>query len=231
MANKLCKFGFLPARQSVFLLCDLQEKFRPALTYFEEIVQSAAKLASEPTDLQDLEMTFLYCLREKCVKVSEVMGIPLIVTEQNPKSLGPTVNDIKKDHAKGVFAKTKFSMCTPEVIDELKKIPDLKCAVLFGIETHACIEQTAIDLLGQDLHVHVVADACTSRSLEDRQLAFERMKQMGCFISTTENVIFKLLLDARNPKFGEIRSLVKDVTPYTGLCRLQSSGKFGQNKL
>lgn len=99
--------------------------------------------------------------------------MPLIVTEQNPKALGPTVSEIKIDHAIGVFAKTQFSMCVPDVVHELKKIPNLKCAVLFGIETHACIEQTAIDLLEFGLQVHIIANACTSRTLEDRLLAFE----------------------------------------------------------
>lgn len=118
------------------------------------------------------------------VKTSEILEIPLIVTEQYPKALGPTVKELKTDHARGVFAKTKFSMCSREMIQELKKIPDLKCAILFGIETHACIEQTAIDLLDHGLTVHVVADACSSRSLEDRFLALEVCQHISYKILT-----------------------------------------------
>lgn len=110
--------------------------------------------------------------------VSKVLNIPLIVTEQYPQAFGPTVEEIKKDHAVGVFPKTKFSMCVPEVVSQLEKIPDLKCAILYGIEAHACIEQTAIDLLGLGLSVHIVADACSSRSLEDRCLALEVISKM-----------------------------------------------------
>lgn len=99
--------------------------------------------------------------------------MPLIVTEQYPSGLGHTVPEIKIDHAIGVYPKTKFSMCIPEVIKEMEKINNLQCVVLFGIETHACIEQTAIDLRGKGLNVHVVADSCSSRSIEDRYLAFQ----------------------------------------------------------
>lgn len=101
------------------------------------------------------------------------MDIPLIVTEQNPGALGETVSEIDKSHAIGTYPKTQFSMCIPEVIKQMDNIKDLHCVVLFGIETHACIEQTAIGLRGKGLQVHVVADACSSRSVEDRFLAFE----------------------------------------------------------
>lgn len=101
------------------------------------------------------------------------MGIPLIVTEQNPTALGNTVPEIDKSHAVGTYPKTQFSMCIPEVTKQLDRIEDLRSVVLFGIETHACIEQTAAGLLAKGLAVHVVADACSSRSMEDRHLAFE----------------------------------------------------------
>lgn len=114
-----------------------------------------------------------YCLLSFQVKVSKIMGIPLIVTEQNPSSLGKTVSEIDKEHAVGTYPKTQFSMCIPEVLKEIDKITDLTCAVLFGIETHACIEQTAITLRAKGLNIHVIADACTSRSIEDRLLALE----------------------------------------------------------
>lgn len=105
--------------------------------------------------------------------MAKTLEMPLIVTEQNPSSLGKTVSEIDKEHAIGTFPKTQFSMCIPEVMKELDKIKDLQCAILFGIETHACIEQTAICLRAKGLNVHVIADACTSRSLEDRILALE----------------------------------------------------------
>lgn len=40
---------------------------------------------------------------------------------------------------------------------------------------------------------------------------------MGCFITTSENVIYKLLGDKNHPKFNEIRPFIKDTTLETGL--------------
>lgn len=65
--------------------------------------------------------------------------------------------------------------------------------------------------------VHIAADCTMSRSLEDRALALERLKNIGCCISTSENIIFKLLKDKNNPAFNEVRKLVMEISVDTGL--------------
>ncbi|XP_034243676.1 isochorismatase domain-containing protein 1-like [Thrips palmi] len=193
----LVKFGLLPEKHTAFFLCDIQEKFRPVMLHFQEIVQVADKL----------------------VKTSKTLGVPLIVTEQNPQGLGKTVQELNVSHAAGIYSKTKFSMVVPEVVAQLSELctGQLQCVVLFGMETHVCVEQTAAELCARGFKVHIVADACTSRSQEERLLAFERMRQMGCFITTAETVIFKLLGDKEHPMFPHIRTLIKSPTPFTGL--------------
>ncbi|KAG8228453.1 hypothetical protein J437_LFUL009104 [Ladona fulva] len=195
-AVEAIKNGSLPDKQTIFFMCDIQEKFRNVALYFNEMITSANKL----------------------VETSRILGIPLVVTEQYPKALGHTVNELNIGHAE-VFSKTKFSMMIPEVIDSMQRHcnGEAKCVVLFGLEAHICIEQTAIDLRSSGYQVHVVADATVSRSQEDRLLAFERLKQIGCFITTTESVLFKFMMDKNHPKFNEIRPLVKSTTPFTGL--------------
>ena len=47
MLNNLIKYGFLPRQQTAFLLCDLQEKFRPIVSHFEEIVHNSSRLVSK----------------------------------------------------------------------------------------------------------------------------------------------------------------------------------------
>lgn len=105
-------------------------------------------------------------------------------------------------------------------------------------KAHVCVEQTAMDLISSGITVHIVADATTSRTQEDRLLAFEvgsyndylqrcilniwlillqRLKQIGCFIATSESVIYKLIGDKNHPKFNEIRPLIKDTSVETGL--------------
>lgn len=192
--------GKIAPDTTAFFLCDMQEKFRPAIRYFGEILHTAKKL----------------------VQTSKLLNVPLLVTEQYPTGLGSTVSELDISHAVGVFPKTKFSMVIPEVENFLNG-PEGKCidvVILFGIEAHVCIEQTALDLISLGKVVHIVADATSSRSQEDRMLAFKRLRQVGCFISTSESIIFKLLQDKNHPQFNEVRQLVKTSSLYTGLSRI-----------
>ncbi|XP_038058224.1 isochorismatase domain-containing protein 1-like [Patiria miniata] len=196
MAAPMRTLGNLAAESTVFFLCDMQEKFKPAIKYFSDIVEVAKRLT----------------------ETSKILEIPLIVTEQYPKGLGSTVSDLDITHAVGVFPKTKFSMVLPPVEEELQKRPNLRSVVLFGIEAHVCVQQTALDLLAKGLEVHIVADACSSRSMMDRQFAYERLRQAGAIVTTSEAVIFQLLGESKHPKFKEVQALVKAVAPVSGLA-------------
>ncbi|XP_013385022.1 isochorismatase domain-containing protein 1 isoform X2 [Lingula anatina] len=186
--------GDISTEKTVFFLCDMQEKFRPAINCFEDILEVSKRLVS----------------------AAKILDIPLVATEQYPKGLGHTVPELKVDHA---FPKTKFSMIIPEVEDELKRLRDgnVKHVVLFGIETHVCIQQTAIDLLKKNIEVYVVADACSSRSQMDRIFALKRLDQAGAIVTTSESVLLQLLGDKDHPKFKEVQSLIKVSAPTSGL--------------
>uniref|UniRef100_A0A336MNS6 Isochorismatase domain-containing protein 1 n=1 Tax=Culicoides sonorensis TaxID=179676 RepID=A0A336MNS6_CULSO len=201
MARQLSKLGYLEAKKTLFLLCDLQEKFRPGMKLFDPIIKNTAKL----------------------LQAGKILNVPLIATEHYPEKLGRIVKELDISHAKGVIPKTRFSMMVPEVqakIKELYKNDDLESVVLFGLEAHICVEQTAMDFLKDGLAVHVVADCSVSRSLEDRSLALERLKQIGCFVTTSENVIFKLMKDKNHPEFNQVRKLVTETSADTGLSKL-----------
>ena len=86
-----------------------------------------------------------------------------------------------------------------------------------------CILQTALHLLKNGFSVHIVADACSSRSLTDRVFAIDRLRQMGCVVTTHESVLFQLLGDKNHEKFKEIQALVKEKAPDTGLLQRPSS--------
>ncbi|XP_020950700.1 isochorismatase domain-containing protein 2 isoform X2 [Sus scrofa] len=89
------------------------------------------------------------------------------------------------------------------------------------------LKHTALDLLDQGLQVHVVVDACTSRSQVDRLVALSRMRQSGAFLSTSEGLILQLVGDAAHPQFKEIQKIIKEPTPDSGLLGLF----HGQNPL
>ncbi|TDG50425.1 hypothetical protein AWZ03_003014 [Drosophila navojoa] len=107
--------------------------------------------------------------------------------------------------------KTLFMMC--DIQEKFKPAIPLIEAVIENSKklTHVCVEQTAFDLINNGIDVWLVADCCASRLNQDRDLALERLRQIGCIISSTESVIFNLLSDKNHKSFKEIASLVKRV--------------------
>ncbi|XP_046857650.1 isochorismatase domain-containing protein 2-like [Xenia sp. Carnegie-2017] len=194
MAATVPRVGKLASKTTAFFLCDIQEKFRESIRYFPEIIQVAKRL----------------------VETAKIMGIPVIATEQYPKGLGNTVKEIDMSEIKA-YPKTVFSMVIPEVEKKLQELSDVKSVVLFGIEAHVCVQQTALDLLERNYDVHIVADGVSARSMTDRLFSFERLRDSGAFVTTSESVMFALLGDAKHPNFKEVQKLVKTSAPDSGL--------------
>ena len=132
------------------------------------------------------------------------------------------MTEIEITHAAATFAKTKFSMYIPEVKDFVKQ-NSIKTVVLFGVETHVCVQQTALDLLSDGISVFIIADGCSSRTLTDRLFAIERLRQVGAIVTTHESILFQLVGDKDHPKFKDIQTLVKDKAPDTGFLHIPSS--------
>ncbi|KAK3798380.1 hypothetical protein RRG08_063390 [Elysia crispata] len=194
MAKKL---GDLKLNRTVLFVCDIQERFRNAISCFTEISQISNRLT----------------------EASRILDIPLIVTEQYPKGLGNTVPEVNISNAVQVFPKTKFSMLIPEVEEKMKSLcgGEVNHVILCGIETHVCIQQTVIDLLSRNIEVHVVADAVSSRNQVDRIFALERFRHMGATVTTSEAILLQLVGDKDHPKFKEVQALIKTSAPDTGL--------------
>ena len=83
------------------------------------------------------------------------MSLPCLATEQYPKGLGPTVEELGLNkHSITPFPKTCFTMIIPELMEALKaEQEETKSVILCGIETHACIHHTAIDLIERGIEV------------------------------------------------------------------------------
>ncbi|XP_054570908.1 isochorismatase domain-containing protein 1 isoform X2 [Eptesicus fuscus] len=191
----LTTLGNLTPSSTVFFCCDMQERFRPAIKYFGDIISVGQRL----------------------LQGARILGIPVIVTEQYPKGLGSTVQEIDLTGVKLVLPKTKFSMVLPEVEAALAEIPGVRSVVLFGVETHVCIQQTALELVGRGIEVHIVADATSSRSMMDRMFALERLARTGIIVTTSEAVLLQLVADKDHPKFKEVQNLIKASAPESGL--------------
>ena len=144
------------------------------------------------------------------IKAANILNIPILWCQQCPDSLGPTVPEIAQLLAGNEpINKSAFSCCGTEQfnskLNELARHQILLC----GIETHVCIYQTAVDLFRKGFNVNVIADAVSSRTFDNKQIAISRMTAEGVNISCTEMALFELLKSADHPKFKQIATLIK----------------------
>lgn len=177
--------------EAVLVAIDFQEKLVPAMRHAEKLTAAMVKLASG--------------LR--------VLGVPCIVTQQYTKGLGETVPEIRE--ALGEFEpvdKKSFSACANEEFAEKLvsyAAEGRKTIILAGIETHICLEQTALDLMQQGYDVFVAGDCVDSRDSQNRKLSLRRLEQAGAIITCGESILYELLGSAAAPEFKAISAIVK----------------------
>jgi nicotinamidase-related amidase len=147
---------------------------------------------------------------QKLVKGMQVLGVPIILTEQNPKGLGPTVPELTQLMPEvKPLSKFEFSCCQNESFKQalggLKRRQILIC----GIETHICVYQTTLELLGLGYEVQVVADVVSSRVMRNRDTALTRVQTEGAKLTVAEMAIYELMQTAESPKFKEMLKVIK----------------------
>ena len=169
------------------------------------VVDVQGKLAQLMYDNQTLFKNI-----EILIKAAKVLSITVVWCQQVPEALGPTIPQIAELlSGDQPINKSSFSCCGDEqFIDRLNTL-NRSNIILCGIETHVCIYQTALGLLAKGRYVTVVADAVSSRTQENKQLALNRMKSKGVDISSVEMTLFELLKTAKHPQFRDIAKLVK----------------------
>lgn len=148
---------------------------------------------------------------ERLIRGAQILGIPVIVTEQYTKGLGVTIEPLR--NALGdtyrPIEKDCFSAygCAPfgAQLAALERQQILLC----GVETHVCVYQTAGDLLGAGYAVQIVADAVSSRTPENKEIALRRLASDGVKLSSTEMALFELTRVSGTDEFRAISRLVK----------------------
>ncbi|MFZ5471277.1 MAG: isochorismatase family protein [Myxococcota bacterium] len=139
---------------------------------------------------------------------AKALGLPVVVTEQYPKGLGPTVSAIKEalggdSHP---VEKVEFSCALDEV---LRRFGDRKQIIVTGMETHVCVFQTARDLAERKLTPYVCRDAVLSRTAEDKEVGLELCREAGAVITSVEAALFDVLRRAGSPEFKAVSAAVK----------------------
>jgi nicotinamidase-related amidase len=179
---------FLDKEDTVLLIVDIQEKLAAVMTEKDKVVRNNLHL----------------------IELAKMINMPVMVTEQYPKGLGPTVADIR--NALPFYRpveKMTFDCCgQPPFLEELKE-HNKRNVLLTGMETHICVLQTCIGLLKGGLNVHIVQDAVCSRTRENWKTGMEFMREAGAVVTGTETALFQLLKVAGTEEFKKISQRIK----------------------
>ena len=178
--------------RSALAVIDMQERLMPAIADADAVTRAAGIL----------------------IEAARHLEVPVVVTEQYPKGLGPTVETIAGRLPNGARVVEKMTFSAARNLDFAAHLEGLKAdgrdhIVVCGVESHVCVMQTAADLSAQGYGVHIVADACSSRARASKDAALARFDALDISCVTTEMVLFEWLETAGTPEFKALSRLVK----------------------
>jgi nicotinamidase-related amidase len=150
---------------------------------------------------------------ERLVRGAHVLGIPALVTEQYVKGLGPTVEPIRRalEETMGYHPIEKDCFSAHGSSDFATRLGSSgrTQVLLCGVETHVCVFQTASDLLAAGYEVSLAADAVSSRTSRNREIAIRRLTTDGVGLTSTEMALFELCKRSGTEEFRAISRLVR----------------------
>ena len=178
----------LNRENSMLVVIDFQQKLLAALEKSEKLVQACANM----------------------VRFAKILKLPILWTEQYPKGLGPTADEIAAELADlQPIEKLTFSCFgEPRFVESLSR-NSAKQLIVCGIETHICVEQTVLDGIACGYDVHLVADACGSRKKKDHKAGLRKMEQGGAVLTCMEMALYEMLGRSDTKEFREALKLVK----------------------
>ncbi len=184
--------GKLDRERTALVVVDVQEGFRRAIPDFERVAKATATL----------------------IEGAEAVGIPIIVSEQYPKGLGETAPEVAKHLPEGAqpLEKVVFSAAEADGFDLAGRDQALVC----GIETHVCVNQTVLDLLADGTEVQVAEEAVGSRTEENKRIGLHKMEQAGATLTSVETALFELLGRAGTDEFKTVQKLILEYAPNPG---------------
>lgn len=179
---------FLNRDDVVLVVVDIQERLAAVMSERKRVIDNCIHL----------------------IEAAKLLKIPLMLNEQYPKGLGPTVQEIKESlQSYEPLEKVTFSCCRGDKFLGHLKDTGRKKVMLVGMETHVCVLQTCIDLIREDYIVHAVSDAICSRTADNFRTGIEFMRDAGAVITCTETVVFQLLEKAGSEEFKIISKRIK----------------------
>ncbi len=181
----------MSAVDTALLLIDVQQKLIPVINHRDVIVWNIRRL----------------------LDAARILDVKILSTEQNPLRLGQTIDALAERIDQPAIEKMNFSSAASELLIEQLQGKHLSKVLICGIETHVCVQQTALDLITAGFQVFVAVDAVGSRNDSDHEHAISRLRASSVTITTTEAVIFEWCERADRPEFKAVSSLVKESKP------------------
>ncbi|MDH5511052.1 MAG: isochorismatase family protein [Nitrospinota bacterium] len=152
----------------------------------------------------------LYTSLGQLILGAQILGLPMVWTEQVPDKLGPTIPQVASLlKGQDPIAKSCFSCAGDQRFTKALSSAGKAQVLLCGIEAHICVMQTAMDLVERKYQVFVAADAVSSREASNVHVALERMREIGVVVVSVEMALFEMLKDASDPRFREMLKIIK----------------------
>jgi nicotinamidase-related amidase len=146
----------------------------------------------------------------KLLHLSRVFKLPVILTEQYSKWLGPTLPPIRESLPEyAPIEKLDFNSCRVDLFNNRVETEGLRNIILTGVETHICVFQTCVSLLEKGYSVHVPHHAVDSRTEANRNIGLSLMKEAGAVITSTETIIFQILKKAGTVEFKKMLKTIR----------------------
>ena len=183
----------LNLNEAVLVVVDVQERFMPVLFEPQRLVSACQLL----------------------IGGAKILGLPVLVTEQLPEKLGPTVTELREVLGSDYrpIIKAEFSAFANESFRRTFAATGRTQLILCGIEAHVCIRQTTLDALALGYEVFLVEDAVSSRYEFLYRSGVQSCLEAGARRTNAEAVLFELMATAEHPQFREVQNLVKSLAP------------------
>lgn len=180
----------MSADDSALVVVDVQEKLMPLIPGRQRLIWNIRRLLDG----------------------AKLLAVPAVATEQYPQGLGATVPELAA-RLESPPAKVLFSCRECHALFENLAARGVNKLLLAGIETHVCIQQTALDMLAAGFRVYLAVDAIGARFPLDHEIALRRLEASGGVLTTTEAVLFEWCAAASHPHFKQISQLVREAAP------------------
>jgi nicotinamidase-related amidase len=146
----------------------------------------------------------------KLIEGLKILEIPIVITQQYTKGLGPTVQSVTGKFQEFSFIeKNSFSCCDePLFMTQLARL-EKKNILILGIEAHVCVLQTCVDLIEKGYTPVVIEDCIGSRKDQNKTIALLRMQQEGALITSSESILLELTRYSGSERFKRISGIIK----------------------